>query len=153
SAISGTASSSIWAVGHEPFVGSPKAITYHYNGTSWKSFPAPSLKDSSLYGVSASATLGVWAVGSYQDDAGNAVTLILKREPPNWVQIPSPSVSGQGSVLNDIRMVSPTLGWAVGTSSDDSGNAYPLIEQWNGATWSIVPADPAVPNGMLFGIR
>jgi hypothetical protein len=152
--ISGVSASSIWTVGASGFAGEPsQAISYHYNGTAWTNIAVPSITSSVLYGVYHSATLGIWAAGTYQDADGNSLTLILERQSPNWVQIPSPNVPGQASFLNDIRMVSSTLGWAVGYSVDSLGTSHPLIEQWNGSAWSIVPADPSAPDAMLRGIR
>ncbi|MGO9913281.1 MAG: beta strand repeat-containing protein [Isosphaeraceae bacterium] len=58
--------------------------------------------------------------------------------------VPSPAVTG--STLSAVSAVSPTDIWAVG--SDSTG---PLIENFNGTSWSVVPA-PAVKGGTLSGV-
>ena len=58
--------------------------------------------------------------------------------------VTSPTVTG--SNLNAVSAVSPTDIWAVG--SDSTG---PLIENFNGTSWSVVAA-PAVSGGTLSGV-
>jgi hypothetical protein len=58
--------------------------------------------------------------------------------------VTSPTVSG--SSLNSVSAVSPTDIWAAGSQS--SG---PLIENFNGTSWSVVPS-PTVKNGELSGV-
>ena len=58
--------------------------------------------------------------------------------------VTSPTVTG--ATLNAVSAVSPTDIWAVG--SDSTG---PLIENFNGTSWSVVAA-PAVSGGTLTGV-
>ena len=58
--------------------------------------------------------------------------------------VTSPTVSGAS--LNAVTAVSPTDIWAVGSQS--SG---PLIENFNGTSWSVVPS-PSVSGGVLNGV-
>ncbi len=57
--------------------------------------------------------------------------------------VSSPTISGAS--LNAVSAVSPTDIWAVGSQS--SG---PLIENFNGTSWSVVPS-PSVSGGVLSG--
>ena len=58
--------------------------------------------------------------------------------------VTSPTVSGAG--LEAVSAVSPTDIWAVGSQSSD-----PLIENFNGTTWSVV-SSPTVKGGSLGGV-
>ncbi|HXY71301.1 MAG TPA: hypothetical protein VEM41_02045 [Actinomycetota bacterium] len=152
SGVSGSSARSVWAVGQEGFIGS-QAASYHWDGTSWTRKHVPKLKDSALYGVSSSKSAGTWAVGGYSA-GGKAAALILHRVGSTWQQVPSASPGkGRLPTLSAVDMVSPTLGWAVGSSTDKDGNSYPLIEQWDGSSWSIVPPDPAVLYGTLEAVQ
>ena len=61
---------------------------------------------------------------------------------PRWTIRPSPSPLGAPSgELSSVSCASPTTCFAVGITDPLDGSAHqPLIEQWNGASWSIVPS-------------
>ena len=57
-----------------------------------------------------------------------------------WNIVPSPNSALPGNFLSDVSVVSANDIWAVGGSSRGSRVGSPLIEHWNGSSWSIVPA-------------
>lgn len=141
--VASASSSDVWAVG-ESFNQSPYkygALIEHWNGTSWSAVPNPAT--TALYGVAALASNNAWAVGGSQ---------ILHWNGAAWSLVPSP----QGSYdLQSVTAASSSNVWAVGYSEISSGEGYyyrPLIEHWNGSTWSIVGGASGYGQGYLFGV-
>ena len=117
------------------------------------SAPAGTLAD--LFGVAASSSSDVLAVGGY--NPGEPPTALLTRPyAEHWnghgwtaTTVPLASVySGQTAQLNGVAEVAAGDGWAVGTVSDPSSLASKtLAYHWNGSTWQRVPApNPAGPS-------
>ena len=85
--------------------------------------------------MSATASGGAWAVGSYS--RGNTLrTLVLKWSGTAWSQVSSPSAGPASNVLNGVSADSAGDAWAVGYYISKSVR-YALILQWNGAAWSV----------------
>jgi hypothetical protein len=60
------------------------------------------------------------------------------------VRVPSPPLAGFGATLDGVAATSPRDIWAVGNYDTGAGTRFqPLIEHWNGARWSLVPAPTA----------
>ena len=103
-----------------------------------------------------------WAVGEYTDESSlfdaNGVDderfqpLIEQYTGSGWAIVASPSIpvaDGYGSGLASVTCVTASDCWAVGGSASDSSGG-PLIEQYTGSGWNIVPSpDPGQPYGML----
>ena len=106
--------------------------------------PQPHLvTDSAFASVSMSSATDGWAVGSFL--AANAVGHPLAEhwDGTAWTRVPAPEPSGTQAGLAGVDELSTTNAWAVGDSATGSageGNIddEPLIEHWNGSTWSIV---------------
>ena len=84
-----------------------------------------------------------WAVGSR---TAGSVTLTWVRhwDGAAWKQVPSPSPGSQENLLRSVATISPTDVWAVGGQRDvGDSDERPLVEHWDGTSWSIVdqPAD------------
>ena len=117
------------------------------------SAPAGTLAD--LFGVAASSSSDVLAVGGY--NPGEPPTALLTRPyAEHWnghgwtattVRLAS-VYSGQTAQLNGVAEAAAGDGWAVGTVSDPSSLASKtLAYHWNGSTWQRVPApNPAGPS-------
>lgn len=55
-----------------------------------------------------------------------------------WHNVASPSMNSDGNELLSVSALNAQDAWAVGESSDNfSGDYEPLVEHWNGSTWSI----------------
>ena len=115
---------------------------------------APAGTLANLFGVTASSSSDVLAVGGY--NPGEFPTALLTRPyAEHWnghgwtaTTVPLASVySGQTAQLNGVAEVAAGDGWAVGTVSDPSSLASKtLAYHWNGSTRQRVPApNPAGP--------
>ena len=67
-----------------------------------------------------------------------------------WQIVPSPNVANAANALLGVSATSASDGWAVGYDYV-SGPTVPLIEHWNGSSWSIVPG-PQPYDGELRGV-
>jgi len=85
-----------------------------------------------LFAASASAPDDIWAVG---DEAVHYDGMAFTEFP---AQIASPGF-GSAVELTGVVDFSPTNAWAVGLSSTLESGSQTVIEQWNGAAWSIFP--------------
>jgi hypothetical protein len=67
----------------------------------------------------------------------------------SWHIIPSSNVTSTSNILRGIAVSAPNDAWAVGSYSTSS-YVVPLIERWDGASWSITPN--SVSDGVLYGV-
>jgi hypothetical protein len=148
-AISADSSSDVWVVGASSN-GTPVAI--HFNGQAWARVPVavpvtPGQAFPSLFhGVIALSPTNVWAVGTSRANKYPFATTALVEhfDGKSWSIVPSPNpeagVTFAGAFgLVGVAASSATDIWAVGTFSDPtSGLERPLVEHWDGASWSMV---------------
>jgi hypothetical protein len=115
-----------------------------------------------LYSVAAVSPDDAWAVGSLYE-VGNGLfgvtadgAVIEHWNGTSWSIVPSPAQSQSGAVLQTISVVSPSDIWAVGHQGNASQTSYtgetPLIEHWDGHTWSVVPAPATGTLSFLFAV-
>jgi hypothetical protein len=72
-----------------------------------------------------------------------------------WTIVPSPNNGIGDNQLNSVSCVSPTSCIAVGywTNNDNNGSSRPLIESWDGSTWTKVTNPlPTSNNSQLTGV-
>jgi hypothetical protein len=107
----------------------------------------------SLSGVTASSTTGVWAVGSnciefsQVCDVNNALILHWKSTASSKASSPNPG--GDASYLDSVTARSPSDAWAVGQFNLSNT----LTLHWNGTAWSRVPSpSPGGNNDSLNGV-
>lgn len=142
-------SADVWAVGE---VGD-QTPTEHWDGRGWQVVPSPSKNtvhgqpaSNFLTGVVALAPDDVWAVGYAATFVYLSETLTLHWNGSTWSIVPSPSPGeGFGILFSGITAVSTNDVWAVG-QGDPSGLNGTLIQNWNGTSWSVIPA-PGFPDG------
>jgi hypothetical protein len=128
--VSGSSSSDVWAVGLEP-----GALIMHWDGSSW----TRSLHGGSTYfrGVYARTASDAWAVGGsgWFDQSD---TVAEHWDGSSWTQVTTPT-PGSG-VLNGVVATSASNAWTVGYIGPGNGTRAqaiePLIERWNGSTWT-----------------
>jgi hypothetical protein len=152
-AISGN-TSTVWAVGDFLAREGYRMLTLRWDGSSWSRAPTPDIfGPDRLYAVSAGTNRPTWAVGSHYFPGGPSATVILRRENAKWVRVPSSNPGSYSNILEGVRSVSPTLAWAVGDAMSDGTTDHPLIERWDGSTWTAV-TDPAIAGlqGQLSGV-
>ena len=106
-----------------------------------------------LYGVSALTNNDVWAVGRYIGANSADETLVEHWNGDRFRQVPSPDPQ-PNDVLLHVQAVSATDVWAVGKTWPATVEVFsPLIEHFDGRTWSAVPT-PALRSGsgLLAGV-
>ncbi len=137
-------STNVWTVGWICGYAS-QTLTEHWNGARWTVVPSPNqsgAETSSLVAVAGLAFNNVWAVGNYQVSGQYQWnTLIEHWDGRMWSIVSSPNIAGADkNFLNAVAAVSPTDIWAVGYSEGSAGGAVdvPLIEHYDGNSWSIV---------------
>jgi hypothetical protein len=120
----GFANASIgWAVGSR--AGGSVPYVSRWDGYQWTTVNIPA-KDGFLNAVSVVNERDAWAVGQ----EGNGDALILHWDGASWKMVEAPA---KGK-LNDIQMLSPRSGWAVGKASGLSG--APMIIKFQDGSWS-----------------
>jgi len=86
--------------------------------------------DNGLQAASASSPEDIWAVGQSTIHFDGTI----------WTAFPAPLIRGDNTgYLAGVVDISPTLAWAAGTVNVGLANPGQVIEQWNGAKWSVVP--------------
>ena len=142
SALSIVSAQDIWAVGITTSASSSSGyqpLIEHWNGTTWSVVNLPAISGQ-LHSVSAVGPNDVWAVG-YYDVPNFTSTLIEHWNGTRWSIVSSPNPIRPINILNSVVTISKNNVWAAGdyTNSPAPSAGYtPLIEHWNGTTWSIV---------------
>jgi IPT/TIG domain-containing protein len=155
----------IWAVGGQGMGNGAydQNLTEHWSGSSWGVVASPNslTGDNDLWGVSivpgsiASAN-NTFAVGDYFP-SGVGQTRAMKWDGTNWITLSTPNVGSGDNELLGVVALSTTNVWAVGSSRADNNSGTPrntLIEQYNGATWSVVssPDMPPISSDRLMAV-
>jgi hypothetical protein len=139
--------SECWAVGFYQTSNSNlrQTLILKWNGSVWKIVASPNGDTSHnnvLYGVACVSASQCWAVGNYNNGTAD-VTLIEKWNGTSWKVVASPNVITQfGNYLNSITCASTSECWADGYYYDNNGFGTPLIEGWNGTSWSLATSAP-----------
>ena len=132
-------SSACWAVGSDG-----QTLIEAWTGGAWTTAASPDVgtATNTLSGLTCPSSMDCWAVGSYTLPAGATQTLIEKWDGSSWAVVSSPNetfpVNGnpEANVLSGVSCTSTSACWAVGNYQLTWGQT--LIEQWAGASWSIV---------------
>lgn len=101
-------------------------------------------ENASLQAVSCSSATSCLAVG-YAGTEPLAETW----DGASWHLVPPQNYGADGSRLASVSCASPTSCDAVGTYQDEHGWGHPLVEHWDGTTWTVQQAadpDPPGPN-------
>jgi len=118
---------------------------------SWNTVSSPNPAggvDVDLDSVACAPSGDCWAVGFYQIAAGSgteSLPLVERNAGSGWAIVPSPSPAGASGALLYAVTCAGTGCWAVGSSTDQSGDTQTLVEQDTGSGWSVV-ASPT-PSG------
>jgi hypothetical protein len=122
----------VWAVG----LNGCCALAVHWDGSSWSPYDFTS--NGYFNGVAGTGADDVWAVGG-NGWSGPAVTLAEHWNGTAWTQVATPNPPGGGHLIA-VAATSPSNAWAVGLAGPGPGvpsASNPLIEHWNGKTWTI----------------
>ena len=161
--VSCTAASNCWAVGAtlDPVSGDTVgSLAFHWNGSSWTTaaIPASGRSADQLSSVNCINATDCWAVGTASAnpfDSDLLPNLLYKSQgaEPWMLHWDGSAWSGTtradpqsptGAALTGVTCVGSTDCWAVGSTMNAAGHfSEPLVEQWNGATWSVTPTTMA----------
>ena len=122
-------------------LGPSSPLAEHWDGRSWRRVPvpmAPGAVTESLGAVSCQSPDLCIAVGSYTESSGAGRPLALLWNGTGWITqtLPLPS-GGSGPGLSGVSCSSASACTAVGSYTDQAGNAVTLVESWHGSTWRV----------------
>jgi hypothetical protein len=144
-----------WAVGsytlHSPRI--PKKLLLHWDGNSWQRAPVgrSSHDGRALAGIAALSPTDIWVVGERTNSQLVQRPLTLHFDGTRWtvIHVPAPSTGR----LSSVSAASPTDVWAVGSyTRDGSETPAPLIEHWDGTSWSQVATEDQDANDLLTSV-
>ena len=138
-----------WAVGT-----GNGAILEHWNGSAWTSVtvPDPDFTPGAGQSISAVSATDIWVVGTtVNTTTGTTTAEALHFNGTAWAVVPMQQPGTNTPTIAAVTAISATDAWAVGEDigATSAPGGSTLIEQWNGAKWSIVPsptpgADPGL---------
>ena len=127
--------SNVWAVGSaRNSAGVSGTDIQHYNGTSWTEASTP-VTGATLASVTALSASNVWAVG-YTATSGVA----MHYDGTSWTVSTLPAPSGGTWQLSSVSADSPSDVWAAGYVKGANGAQHPIVEHFNGTSWSVTQA-------------
>jgi hypothetical protein len=122
-----------------------KTLVLGWNGSTWtiQTTPDPSSTDSYFNAVTCRSASWCIGVGAAQS-GGHSDTAVYQWNGTVWSVLPSPTPTA-GAYLDGVSCPSTTFCAAVGYTaySGPDTNTSPVIEQWNGTFWTIVPSPAA----------
>ena len=142
-------STDIWAVGSSQSTrANYSTLIEHWDGTQWSIVPSPngidpSVENNYLTGVAAVAADDVWAVGYYESVATSTLysSLIEHWDGTSWTIVDSPAVGSLVTVPTAVTAIAANDVWVVGHYANAGSEVTaPLFENWNGTSWTVVPA-------------
>ena len=147
--VAAISANNVWAVGQS--VWSQWPLIEHWDGTSWSINASPSVGTDSnalMAITSVPRTKQLWAVGWY--GTGNTTTTLIEHwDGTNWSVVPGP-VIGTDSILEGVTALSKNNVWAVGAQNIVGASVgQPLIEHWDGRSWSVSSRPNQESNGFL----
>ncbi len=150
-AIAAVSSTDIWAVGSFSGNTGYQSLFEHWNGSSWSIKSSPNAGP--IASVAALASNDIWAVGSTTNNG--IQTLVEHWNGSAWSIVPSSGPATAINTLNAVAAISANNVWAAGddtNSTAPSAEYAPLIEHWNGSSWSIVTSAVVGTSDLVNGI-
>jgi hypothetical protein len=139
-----------WAVGFSYLAANLRAdgaLTEHWDGSAWQvvANPADNTPGAFLNGVTSISPTDIWAVGGQHEASGQTVPFAEHWDGARWAVVPLPSGNDSAS-LRDVSASGPGDVWAVGeqTQPGTTNTAAPLVEHWNGTSWTVQSSLPAL---------
>jgi hypothetical protein len=126
-------------------------------GHHWGADPATStgfqvvarFNNASFAATAAIADNDIWAVGTTNLDTSSDTPLAVHFDGTNWSAVPTPTRQGRND-FDGVAAVASNDVWAVGAKDISStGSAQPLIEHWDGTSWSVVSSPKLKQGGAL----
>ena len=147
------AADDVWAGGLTSDWPGEAPLIEHWDGASWRVVPTPTDIGAAIQDFSAISADDVWAVGSsFRKPNQASRPLVLHWDGDTWTRVAMPNPGPAGAWLEGVAAVSPDDVWVVGSKPEpDTYRDVPLIQHWNGRSWSIVQGAP-IDYGWLGGV-
>ncbi len=132
-----------WAVGTVSSGGVSQTLIEEWQSGAWTIVTSPDTdpsQNNELSSVTCASASVCWAVGDSETSVTQ--TLIEEWDGVSWTIVPSPDSSPDNNQLNRVTCASADECWAVGQyyTPGNGGDAQTLIEEWTGASWTVVPS-------------
>jgi hypothetical protein len=159
SAVSCASATACTAIGSINDSAGQHLLAEHWDGSGWSSQSIPEPPDipagDALSGISCPSQNLCIVVGHYTpDNSGGQRQLVEHWDGSTWSIDSPPDPGGIQSSLSGVSCASATACTAVGSynvpSNTPAGQQQPLVENWDGNSWSIAPS-PALP-GFVSGL-
>lgn len=136
------------AAGSAPAASSGPLVE-HWDGTSWSRVAVPG--GGQLSAVAAVSSEDVWAFGEYTSRS----PIAEQWDGSSWRRVALPVPQGaQNVAIQDASADGPNDVWVVGYSEGPTGQLLrPLVENWDGNSWQIVPSATTSGYATLNGVR
>jgi hypothetical protein len=143
----------VWAVGKSPGV---TALVEHYDGTSWTVATTPAVR-AGLNALAVVDDRNIWAVGDgLVNPDGSKTALIMHYDGTSWSTVPNQvSVPGTFVSHNGLKSIVALAAddiWAVGSATDRLSVDQPVIQHYDGRTWTRIAAPPKPAGVTHFGL-
>ncbi len=119
------------------WVGGSAGALQHWNGLGWTAAPLPTTTAGPAF-VSALSAGGPGDIWALTQALGGQ---LFHRSGGGWAAVPYPTPTG--AYLADLSAFSPSSAWAVGSSEPMIKQIVPLVEYWDGHTWTTVTTPPS----------
>lgn len=152
--IAALSANNVWIVGSY----ADTVLVEHWDGQHWSIVPSPDLSksgNSGLNSISALSSNDIWAVGAivpgyeHFNSAMGIHTLVEHWDGQHWSVVPSPDIQAAGNELRGVVALAPDDVWVVGRTRPDFASSTPLIEHWNGSSWSLAQLPAAFSAGFF----
>ncbi len=130
-----------YAVGYAQIGPARDTLVEQYTGIGWSTVASPNTTATNtvLNGVSCAGTELCVAVGNASTEGAGVAGVVEQWSGTSWSIVASPNPGGSTNYsLSGVSCPSPTSCDAVGSYETDAATDATLIEQWSGASWSIV---------------
>jgi hypothetical protein len=140
-----TSASDAWAVGYSRVTGVTqyRALTLRLVNGAWQLVNSANIvatDDTRFLAIGGKSSTDLWTVGSDYPggDTQNQHGLIEHFDGQAWSRVAVAANEPGNAALTAVSSVSATNAWAVGYSRDTGALFHPLIEVWNGSSWTLV---------------
>lgn len=107
--------------------------------------------EAQVFAVTALSPDDAWAVGRFAGKTEDGV-LTEHWDGTQWSLVTNPDENMPDGLLESISAASPSDVWAVGSRKDTSGRLHPVIEHWNGNTWTLTQAPGGTDQSQLYAV-
>ena len=154
--ISAVSATDIWAVGTQadPGVTPERPLALHWDGSGWSVVAAPNPTSRAvLTAVTTIAANDAWTVGVSVDDAGYQRAFSEHWDGTSWTVVPADEHGSVDTQLYAVAATAANDAWAAGFYYDAPNHTtMPLIEHWDGSTWTAESTGGRSGGNYLWGV-